>query len=86
MKTIRFRSKPKYWIKEYQGLKPNTERVFDKEDDVREEILREFMYGHTNTLTIEIQNTKTGEVFSRRVTDVSQWNKIYVISWFHSPL
>jgi len=85
-KTIQFKSNMENWRKEYLGLKRNTIRLFDmakKEDaqDVRREVLQDYLGGDLNILFIEIQNTHTKEVFRREVTDVTYYEGLYIISW-----
>ena len=71
--------------KEYQGLKKNTVRIFDDRKDIRLEILKDFIDGRWNLIDIEIENTKTTEIFVRHVTDVTRFETkkedIYIISW-----
>lgn len=83
-KRIKFKSTPENWRKEYLGLKPNTVRKFSETDDIRKEILCDFMDGTWNLIDIEIENTKTSEVFFRRITDVTIYDEFYIISWRHS--
>ncbi len=80
-KTIRFKSTQENWIKEYTNLKRNTIRKRDDEEDIRFEILDEFVEGKWNTIDIEIENTTTFETFTRRVTDVTIYEELYIISW-----
>ena len=85
-KTIRFKSTPDNWKKEYLGLKRNTIRIFIKgytgeEEDIREEILKCFINGTCNLINIEIENTKTMETFIRSITDVTKFENYYIISW-----
>ncbi len=82
-KRIVFKSFPEYWRKEYLGLKPNTLRKIDATDDVRWEILNDFIFGKWNLIDIEIENTETKEVFVRRVTDVTRFEDFFIISWEH---
>lgn len=84
VKTIRFKSIPDYWKKEYLGLKPNTIREIDSTDDVRFEVLNEFLFGDTNIIDVEIENTETHEIFVRRVTDVTRFDDYFIISWVHN--
>ncbi len=84
VKTIRFKSITKMWIKEYLGLKPNTLRVFDDDTDIRKEILDEFISGRCTMIDVEMINAETQEEFIRRVTDVTKFNGEYIISWLHS--
>lgn len=82
-KTIRFKSEATIWRKEYLNLKPNTVREFSfkERDDIRKEILDDFIYGRWNLIDIEIENIETTEIFVRRVTDVTFFNNQYIISW-----
>ena len=84
MRTIEFKSTQENFRKEYLGLKANTLRVLDKEDLIRSELLFNFEMGNLNLLSIKITNTKTGEYFTRVVTDVTKYEDWYIISWRHS--
>jgi len=84
MRTIKFKSIPEIWRKEYLGLKPNTLREFNDKEDIRREILMLWIKGKRNAINVEMENTLTTEVFTRRVTDVTPWGKSYIISWEHS--
>ncbi len=80
-KTIKFKSKPENWKKEYSGLKRNTTRIFNEGFDIRKEVLDDCIAGKWNLIDIEIENTKTTEIFTRHVTDVTPFENIYIISW-----
>lgn len=75
MTTHRFKSTPMNWIKEADGRKPNTVRKIEM-GDPRNRI--------KEGDTIEIYNTLTGEVFSRKVMDVTLWEDLTIISWRHA--
>ena len=79
MKTIRFKSIPEYWIKEFNGLKPNTVRVFDDADS-RQDVIISWLF-QPFKLEVEIENTASGDVFTRTVKDITQFNDVYIISW-----
>lgn len=81
MRTIKFKSIPENWRKEYLNLKRNTIRKWDDANDERFYILEDYLKGDLNLLTIEIENTKTGEIFKREVTDVTKFEEWYIISW-----
>ena len=83
MKTITFKSTTENYRKEYLGLKPNTIRYFtiDEKNDIRKQILDDFIAGKINDICIEITNVSTHEYFIRRITDVSLFEEWYVISW-----
>ena len=83
MRTIRFKSIPVIWRKEYLGLKPNTLRTFEDSQDIRLEIIELWEKGKLNAINIEIENTETHEMFTRRVIDITFWKNEYIISWQH---
>jgi hypothetical protein len=74
---IDFKSNSEFYEKEKDGRKPNTERFFDGADNTKRE--QRLERGEPNT--IRITNTKTGESFKRKITDISQWEDIWIISW-----
>lgn len=78
-KTIRFKSIPENWNKENLGLKRNTVRK--KDTDYRFKILDYWLCAKLESLTVEIENTNSGEYFSRRVMDVTKLDDYYIISW-----
>lgn len=80
MAQIEFKSIPEMFRKEYLGLKPNTLRVIEI-DDIRRGFCEKFIDNKLNILWITIINSKTGEKFTRYVTDVTFWNNQYLISW-----
>ena len=82
-KTIKFRSVPAIWKKEYLNLKRNTIRSFNSiiEEDYRENILKEHLAGKCSLLNVMIENTETKETFVRSVTDVTYYQGYYIISW-----
>lgn len=79
IKPVRFKSTQENFSKEISGIKCNTLRNKDPRD-ARYRILKECMakkeYGR-----IEIQNTETGAIFSRQITDVTTHRDWYIISW-----
>jgi len=90
MITVAFKSIPENWKKEFLGLKKNTIRVTNQDNDVRFEHLRDFEDGNIKRLVIEIINTETKESFRRLVSDVTTTTELikcnhkhcYLISWF----
>lgn len=79
--TIRFKSEQDNYRKEYIGLKNNTLRTFDKEGDLREQILNKYLMGLINNLFIEIEHFPNGEYFRRKVTDVTKYKEWYIITF-----
>jgi hypothetical protein len=89
MKTIAFKSIPENFRKEYLGLKSNTVRDLEEdspENDIRRELLKDFIGGKLTFLTVQIKNTITEEYFLRNVTDVTKFDGLYIISWKHENL
>jgi len=76
-KIINFKSCPEFYEKEKDGRKPNTERFFDGADNTK----RKQRLERNEPYLIRITNTKTGESFLRRITDISRWEDIWIISW-----
>ena len=72
---VRFRSEPAYFEKEMAGIKPNTVREIDMGD----RRFRSLANGRAHYIAIE--NTKTTQIFYRRITDVSFWRDYVIISW-----
>ncbi|CAL7868243.1 hypothetical protein FUSNEC_GEN_294_01450 [Fusobacterium necrophorum subsp. funduliforme] len=85
---ITFKSYPNFFEKEKSGLKCNTVRIFELNDD-REYILRDIMNEEIKkeNVVLEILNAETGETFEREISDVSKFEinnvEIYIISWRH---
>ena len=74
--TIHFKSIPENYEKEKDGRKPNTLRTLESytEHLFSEETEPEF---------IIIENSITGEFFTREISDISFWDKWVIISWKH---
>ena len=82
MKTIRFKSTPNNYRKEYLGIKPCTVRVFKLlTKDLRLNMLEEYIRGDLTNLNIEITNNTTQENFTREVIDITYYEERYIISW-----
>ena len=81
-KNIRFKSTPVNWNKE-RTIKRNTVRKRDPKEsnDERFDILDGWIAGKVESLTVEIENTASGRIFSRRALDVTKWEGNYIISW-----
>lgn len=83
-KRIDFKSTPENYRKEYLGLKRNTVRDLAEDsscNDIRREILDEFIIGDLDNLFVRIIKTSTSESFERKVTDVTFFSGVYIISW-----
>jgi hypothetical protein len=72
---VRFKSHPRYYKKEKDGLKSNTLRKVD-EGDIRFQALRRNSCGF-----IEIINSTTNESFMREITDYTEYEGWAIISW-----
>ena len=79
---IEFKTIPVFFRKEYLGLKNNTVRVQDDPEDIRFEILNNFISGKINLLNIVIINPETQEQFTRIIRDVVDYKGTYIITWF----
>jgi len=80
-RRIDFKSTPENYRKEYLGLKRNTVRDLTEDTDIRKELLDDFISGKLDNLFIRIIKTSTSESFERKVTDVTIFQGIYIISW-----
>lgn len=77
---ITFKSFPKYWAKEKKGIKNNTLREVDYEDD-RFKLLDKYNKSSYNTLQIKIVNSDTNKSFVREIRDVTYYKNYVVITW-----
>lgn len=77
--TISFKSLPQYWWKEYIGLKNNTLRIIEPSDK-RLRLIRAFIE-QPFELQIEIINTNDNASFFRIVSDITEFEGYYIISW-----
>lgn len=80
MKKVEFKSNPEIWKKEMMGIKPNTFRKVDMNDE-RFKILKQFSEGYINYLDIKIINEIECRAFERQVKDVTFWEDYVIISW-----
>ena len=79
---IDFKSIPELYEKENLGLKSNTVRRKDDENDLRFQVLDGWICATIKNLAIRIINSKdTTQFFERAVTDVTKWEGLYIISW-----
>lgn len=77
MRIIKFRSIPRFFDKEKRGVKPNTIRRIE-DTDPKAALVRVATH-------IIIENTETGETFTREITDASyiEMFGLWDISWKH---
>lgn len=75
--TIHFKSKSYYFRKEESGIKMNTVRIVNKIED--EQIKRFYIDN------IEIEDTLSGKIFTRVLTDITRFMYkdiiFYIFSW-----
>ena len=78
MRLIEFKSDPHFFFLERDGLKPNTVRKDDPDDE------RFVSLDRGEPKKIRIRNSGNPSwVFTREITDVSYWNGFWIISWKH---
>ncbi len=81
-KIIRFKSEPVYFDKEKSGCKNNTIRRWERWDSRFSDL---DYFEHGDNMYIEIENKDTGEVFSRKIRDVTkfldEYMLFYIITW-----
>ena len=77
---ITFKSIPDMFSKERDGLKPNTLRKVDINDNRFFRLISCIKRVEPYPL-IEIRNTETLESFIRQITDVTFWEGYAIISW-----
>jgi len=78
-----FKSQDKYFHKERIGLKPNTIREIDLDDERFVELITHAINGFNENLFIKIVNVQTGDVFMREITDITWFKNMMIISWKH---
>jgi len=79
---IVFKSNPINFIREATGTKSNTIRKPDQDGhDARFRILDKYIQGEKMNLYVGIQHTKLNETFFRKVSDVTKFEGLYIISW-----
>ncbi len=77
---VKFKSVTPMFLKEKSGRKPNTVREIDEDDERFEKLY------NSDCRIISIENSETGEIFQRVITDVSIWGNIMIISWKHGDV
>ena len=86
MIEVNFKSVDPFFNKEEDGDKCCTVRKLSQYD-IRFEYLMEIIqaddYGGRKD-QIAITNPQTGDIFTRLITDVSYYDKRFIISWLHS--
>ena len=85
MKVFKFKSISPYFEKEREGLKPNTVREVDLNDERFTSLIVWNELGYNpGDLQIEISDAEqVMEPFIRDIEDISIWRNIMIISWKH---
>ena len=85
--TIEFKSTPDKFYTERSGLKSNTIRRISMWSELKEFEAFYQRYLHNKTIVhqelyrIRIINTLTREEFTRTITDITQFEDLFVFSW-----
>ena len=77
--TVRFKSKPEMFKKEALGLKCNTLRKIDVND-------QRFLDLRKGCDEIVIDSTEGNATFVRKITDYTEWEGWAIISWKHPKM
>lgn len=92
MERVTFKSEEKFYEKEKAGIKNNTVRdAFslwkekNSSEDKRYSLLKKFENKEILDLVIEIikVSTEEKESFIRQITDVTEYNGLFIITWKH---
>lgn len=79
---IQFKSVDEIYHKEKIGLKPNTVREIDLNDDRFLHLISKAYSGFDEgEITIRIVNADTGDWFEREVEDITIFKGLMIISW-----
>lgn len=88
--VVPFKSEKRFFCKEVEGLKNNTMRYVDMEEDKFKYLAFMALTGEFGEIEIsEIKQIKksvfefTGRKFKKRIRDVTFWNKYVCITWEH---
>ena len=75
-----FKSAEKNYLKERDGLKPNTLREIGT-DERFYKLDRKLKEWQTEPTHICIENTQNGEHFIRKIVDITRFKDMLIISW-----
>ena len=80
---IVFKSESQFFEKEKSNKKCNTVRELQVDEPRIIALLecKEKLLNYKDGDTITIEHATTGERFTRKITDISFWNKLVIISW-----
>ena len=76
---IEFKSIEPYYRAEMSGLKCNTVREIDLNDLRFQEIVERAKTGYYGEITIKLKGTL--QDFTRKISDISFWKNLVIISW-----
>jgi len=85
MKRYKFKSRQPFYDKERSGVKNNTAREIDLNDDKFLELIQHMMNGFNDgDIQIEIIEADwVDRYFVRDIRDISVYNNVMVITWNH---
>jgi len=84
MKRFTFKTTGEIYYKERIGLKPNTVRKIDLNDDRFLDLISIAYKGfNDNKIEIKIIHAQTKDYFIREIEDVTIWDNLMIISWKH---
>jgi len=85
--TIEFKSIDSIYHKERMGLKPNTVREIDLNDDRFLALISKYYNGfNEKEIYIKIINADTKESFEREIEDITIFKNLMIISWKHEEV
>jgi hypothetical protein len=81
-----FKSVSPYFEKEREGIKPNTVREIDLNDDRFKWLIYWMMHGWNDEISIRIKRYDGNgkwDTFTREINDISVYKNLMIISWKH---
>jgi len=82
--TYKFKSREPFFTKEKLGIKNNTVREIDLNEEKFLELIQHMMAGFNDgDIAVEIMNPHTIGSFVRNITDISIYNNLMIITWEH---
>jgi len=79
---FQFKTNPKIFWKERNGVKNNTVRRIDLSDDRFTHLIAWSEIGwNDGDILIEIVNTKNSDSFIREIRDITIWDDLIIITW-----
>lgn len=78
---VEFKSEEEYYIKEESGIKPSTTREVDFGEKKHRQLL--VMHETGEFGKIKIREKRSLDSFERKITDITYWESVVIISWRH---